>query len=80
MSDRPVKPVGSLTVIGARNRSDRRSCFAVWAAVIVADEAGNQFIFDASDFAHSLKPNPEPILTQREQKISDDHDEAPVHK
>lgn len=52
-----VRPVGLLTVIGARNRSDKRSEHAAWAEVIVSDEAGNEFVFDASAFGHSMKPN-----------------------
>lgn len=51
----PVRPVGILTVTGARNRTDKRSKHAVWAEVIVTDENGNEFVFDAAAMEHSMK-------------------------
>lgn len=52
-----VRPHGLLTVIGARNRTEKRSEHAVWAYVIVADEKGNEWIFDASAFSYAMRPN-----------------------
>jgi len=57
VSSDPVRPLGILSVIGARNRSDKLSEHAVWAEVIVTDEQGKEWIFDVSAFNYAMRPN-----------------------
>ncbi len=53
-----LKPVGSLTVVGASQRQTANR-IAAYAQVHIKDEAGNLWFFDAAAFSFDMKPLPE---------------------